>query len=747
MSHFPLTTRWWIAAATAVAMSVCLATAGRAARSGGDEEVVDRFLTRLGLADLRMIHLEQTIAEDRPSERRLELARRLADLYVQRLMLAATDTAKAQDLRDRITILGENVPEVNTALFQVTVLQADYKRAEREVIKWLHDPNDRAAHDAGKELLDRIVPELNGHRDKLNAEADGLQREIDELDKGDLLTMKLKEFDRLQPVAGRATYWASWANYYYGLVRSRSAVGKGEFIAAQAGFRRILGIAEGERYDEMESQWLGLKEDWASLAMIGLGLTEAALGNVQASRDCFALLQDVSAPPKFHAPPKFRDEAPYWLVRGLIVAGHFDDARRYAQQQIDAFSGDASPGKVGLCSALMRAAAANRGEMTPERAKATSMLGITGLLKLRQFATARRLMAEHGIEPDEQSGFFIPWLAGDTLFSKAEQSKDPKDYRAAVKKLSAALDTAEAASEIVSAAECRNRLAWCYYRLKDYEQAAGEFEKAAEALEASGSKKAVTAFWMTYVSYRHLIYGSEPARTSAIAVLEKIQRRFPDNPLAGKAAYTLTRLRDGSSDPPVVEYHYRALLLARKSGDEAGCRLHADWLVREAVGSKYELPALIVLASDADRENARELYARMVEILGDSEEAIRSNKNARLVNVRLAECLSGAGKHTEAAERMEKVLLAYPKDRKYLRHAGRARFQSGDYRQALPHWRILLLGLSKNSDAWYEAKYHQLACLAECDEETFRKVFDQFKLLHPDLGTETWQDKFKSLPR
>ena len=59
----------------------------------------------------------------------------------------------------------------------------------------------------------------------------------------------------------------------------------------------------------------------------------------------------------------------------------------------------------------------------------------------------------------------------------------------------------------------------------------------------------------------------------------------------------------------------------------------------------------------------------------------------------------------------------YARDKGYLQRAGRTQFRAGNHGASLKHWRVLLLGLERGSEDWYEAKYQQLACLREIDEK------------------------------
>ena len=850
----------------APALAAYLAVSGPAA-GADDLDKVDQFLARLGLVDLQILHLEKALDREQPDAVRLKLAQRVADLYAGRLMSSSEDQRAYQELLARIDALVKKVPQANTTSLRVMLLQADYNRAEAQVSRWIHDPAETSARDAGREILARITPELNRFQQQLDAAVTKLVKELDEADDPDVRRAKEKQLQRLAAVAGRAAYFAAWSNYYTGLVNPASGGAKAEFAKARDGFRKLLGIEEKD-YAKLQTESLELDSIWRSRAMIGLGLSEAAAGDSAAAGACFKLLEDVSVP------PVIRDQAAYWHVQALLSAGRFDEAHRLAQQRIAAFSGDATPGTVSLCVALVRAGFGPHDSPVPEDARATGLLGISGLTRLRQFGTVHKLLEQYKINLDDASGFVLKWLQGQQLYAKAEKSKAKGDYRAAAEALSAALAARDAAAEVASAGRCRYTLGWCYYRLGECEKAARQFEDAVTGLKASGSGDAADSAWMAFACYRRLVPDSPRYTTSAIEVLESIKRDFPTHPYAKKADFQIAKLQQnavlpaeairtlskikpgephylaarydlcllryrqwsglrakgtdaaaeaeklreavdlylkaaagdsdtqrkvkslllvvatatGASSPdrqlagsylakaaPLVDalppsssqaadYHYRAMKHAQEADDAATAEKHAGWLVQHAAGSVYELSALIASAKAADRavhsagdaqgrkaqeahRRALEVYARLSELLGGGREVIASKKNALVAHSKLAYYASQTGRHAEAAAALEKILAAYPTDRDALCRAGLAHYEARQYEPSLRHWRTLLAGLPAASEDWFEAKYYQIRCLLHTDKEMARKVFSQFKLLHPELGPASWHAKFKSLER
>jgi len=833
-----------------------------------DDAKVEQFLTRLGLTDLQVIHLENALAKELPPRKKAEIARRLADLYAALMLGSAEDKDRSRRWLHRIESLVEKFPEANTPALKVSLLQADYDQAELEVSRWIADPGNSAVRDTARAAFAAVVPSLQARRLELE-DAVELQADlIDEIKDADVRAAKEKELAQLEGVLRRATYFAAWAHYYHGLLMADAATAAAQFKTARLAFRTVLGIPDDDRdADDFDAGAFDLESAWQTRTLIGLGMAEAAAGNLDAARRWFTLLEDP------RVPLKIRDEAGYWRIQGLINAKEYKEALRHAEKRVDAFAGTATPGKVSLCASLVRTGFGGKTEPTDD-AKALGMLGISGLAKLRQFPLLRRLMAEYSIEPDRRTSFLLQWLKGQDLFAAAEKTKRADDYRTAVEGLEAAMAAGKDADRI-SVEQCRYTLAWCHSRLGEHEKAAKAFKDISRSLRTIDDETAAAAAWKAVESYRRLAENDQRYVFSAIESLEAIRRDFPDHPQTQKVDYYITKLRRAKMSPEevfrkldmvardnpnypaarydicvlrheqwsnarraatggraemeaaaaklyqaveiylaaarerpdpertlrclllavdaalggsppdagrakafldkaarpaaampasaalVADFHYRSFQWAKIAGDEQGFREHAAWLVDHAKGTRYQLPALVATARHVDaavssaagqqrrplEEKACSVYKRLATILGDSPEAISSQKNALVANSKLARYLTILGRYAEAAERMEKILAAYPKDKGYLRRAGLAHYNAKNYEQSVEHWRTLLAGLPKESDDWYEAKYYQLACLAELDKPAARKVFDQFALLHPKLGPPAWREKFEGLKK
>lgn len=846
------------AAVAAVILCLALNAAGLPSQGADEEEKLEQFLARLGLVDLQILHLEQRLDQPLDTTRRGALAARLADLYAAQLIAASGDAAKYEDLLRRMDQLVQKVPQAKTASLEVMLLQADYHRAEGLMVKWLDAPSDTNSREEAEKILERIAPQLEQRHKELQAAAERLADQVDKMSAGEERDVKETELSRLRSVAGRAAYFAAWSNYYRARADLANPRAQGALAAARSLFQSLLGI--GNDYRDLQPDFLGLESLWRSRAVIGLGLAEAAAGNLDHSGACFDMLRHATVP------PEIRDLAPYWRLEALLSAQRYEEALAFAKQQAPEFSATASQGKVSFYAALIRAAYA-RPEAPLPQAQEMGRLGLIGLARMGRMSAVRDLAAKYHIPLDAGQDFHLRWIAGQQWLEKAEKTRAPQDYEAAAKALTAALEDPAAKQDLAAAAQCRYQLAWCLFRLNRLEEAARAYEGSLPGLKATGSSDAVQAAWMAFVAYQSLAKSQPRFVSSAIGALNALQRDFPNHPYAKKADYYRGKLREGLASPEetlaelekvpasspnyldarydicallhrqwreanaegrarlaakvlaaaeefakaarqdrdlarrvkcsllaaevalgsepadpakaqafldaagplvaslpagsavVAEYHYRRLQLAARAGDEAARQQHANWLINNAVGSPYEAPALVAAAGAVERalksadapqaaalrQEAYGIYRRLSELLGNSPAALQADRNARVASSKLAEYAVQLGRHAESAAVLDKLLEAFPTDQGYLRRAGLAHFQAGNFQRAIVPWGTLVEGLERGSEAWFEAKYYQLACLFRLDKAAARQALNQLKLLYPELGPSPWRKRFSSL--
>ncbi len=529
--------------ATALMLPLFGSLAPARAADGQDDDRLEQFLARLGLVDLQTQLLERTLRSTQPAAEQQPMARRLADLYAERLMSCADDPAKYADTLQRIETLIRDFPQANTTALQVMLLQADYNRAESLLTAWINDPQAEASRSEAQQILTRITPLLVQHDEELTKQAETLLAQLDEMPEGDALQTRELEVKRVQGIAARAGYFAAWANYYLGLV-TNAATSAEPYVKARSIFRRLFGFDDTLPSD-VDAQWLGLETIWRSRSLIGLGISEAACGDQAACDRCFELIEHASVP------PEIKDQAPYWRLRALLASGQYTAAETYARQRVEQLRPPATQGQVSFCVALVREGFAAAGPKDARAQQALGQLGLLGLARLDQLGAVTALIDKYKIPADKKAGFVLLWAAGQQQFAAAETSKAPADYQTAAHQLQSALKSPEANALAGPASRCRYTLAWCHYRQGEFEAAAREFTTALTGLEATRDALAVESAWMAFASYRKLVESQPRLLANATEALKRIQRSFPGHPYAKRAEYELARLMD-TNDPETL---------------------------------------------------------------------------------------------------------------------------------------------------------------------------------------------------
>ncbi len=312
-----------------------------------DEDVLEQYLQRLELHDLRMQQLESMAELPRGKEQQQTVVKKLADLYVSQLLGAADDDARRNGLVQRVNRLLEKHPDAKTPSLDVMLLQADYAAAESAAEKWLADPGDIAAVKTAREILIRIAPELDQYQANLEANIEQLNEQLGNATAERRVKELEEQLEQAQQVAGRARFYSAWSQYYIGALQPTQAEGQPLFTKSRDMFRQFLGIEAD--YADLRGDELGLASPAMSRAMIGLAFAEIGSGNAAASRQVLDLLQNSDAP------LELRNQREFWNLQGLINAKMLSAAATLAKSVL---AGESTNSQASQLSVSVRAAVA-----------------------------------------------------------------------------------------------------------------------------------------------------------------------------------------------------------------------------------------------------------------------------------------------------------------------------------------------------------------------------------------------------
>ena len=347
--------------------------------------------------------------------------------------------------------------------------------------------------------------------------------------------------------------------------------------------------------------------------MIGLGLSEAACGDPAACETCFQLID------KGSVPPEIKEQAPYWYLRSLLNAGQYSAAESYARSQVDRMQPPASQGQVSFCAALVREGFADPAAQSDPARRALGPLGFSGLARLDQLAAITTLIEKFKIPDAQRTGLVLQWAAGQDQFAAAEKSKAAADYQTASRTLQAALKSPEVNTLLGPASRCRYTLAWCLYRLDQFEAAIREFTTALTGLSAARDSLAVESAWMAFVSARRAAEAEPRMLPQATETANRIRQLFPDHPYAKRAQYELTRLTSQSDPESLAE----ELANVPANDENYGQARYDLCILRHRLWSQQRTDPQMSVARFTDLQEAVQVFCRTPQAAADPTQAVK----------------------------------------------------------------------------------------------------------------------------
>lgn len=304
--------------------------------------------------------------------------------------------------------------------------------------------------------------------------------------------------------------------------------------------------------------------------------------------------------------------------------------------------------------------------------------------------------------------------------------------------------------------------------------------------------------WRESIQAKH---PSEPNRWAefldSLDVLDQLDGISDTDRLAGKVRLVSASIDRGKSDQATIadlleqtEMAYRATVesegmsprlvgiaselkfdrfrVALKSQDDTRTREALTWLEQNANESKFHRAAVIEMAQLVDQEmrsleaqlnptesqsaervarrtEAIKTFSQLVDLLGDSDESLKTNSNAKVAYSRLAQWKFESGDATSACEMARRLVGLFENRKDFRVLLARCFMATKSYEEAIPQWRLLSSAAQPGVDDWYEAKLSLVDCLQQTgNAESARQLLNQTRLLSPELP-DRWQARFDAL--
>ncbi|GIW95056.1 MAG: hypothetical protein KatS3mg110_3097 [Pirellulaceae bacterium] len=571
------------------------------AESSSNDALLEAYLKRLGVTRLEIAYWEERL-ESAGASRKVTIARRLADLYVGRLIESAVSDDDYQQWMKRLERLLDEIPEARTPAVELVLLEAEYRRTEAIIGQWLSQPAQEAARTEAQKILPLLVGRLQEKRQELERLADEAVRRWEAADSDPQTERQMIE---AQTLAARATYYTAWASLYAALLQE--PINRPLLEQATSLFTKLLGLENEKDLAGLDPTLLGLESPWRARAACGWMMCRAALGDRQSAERAWQWIRQAAV-------GAVREQADYWFTQALVWAGWWKELASWAEERLIAPSADTLQGKTAFFVGLVHAAHFPKSPPPADIQKRLVAVGVKGLIHLRQWPALKHLAALYDLELPMDAGFPVAWWQAQQRRAEADKTARAEDYRAAADAYRRALALAGRDDDPRAVAQCRHELAWCLYRAEDYTEAAKVYLEAAEALRRAGDDQAVHAAWMAAVSIEKG-FPDPRAGEQLQQVAAWLRREYPQHELTQRVEFLVEK--QYTQQLPLEEQIQR---LERMAATDPNYPI-ACW---EAAGLRYrqwqQAPA------EQKRELGRAFVARLQSVLPSIEGRLSSEQ-------------------------------------------------------------------------------------------------------------------------
>lgn len=620
---------------------------------------LDGWLAALKLPRLRAALLEEQLASGPAGAGGDEVARRLAQAYVD-VLDATSDAAQRAEIEQRATKLLSDRPAADSADLRLSLARSMYERTEAIVERHRLRLAEPAEIELARESLGRLIESLTHLATQAARRVEQLEKQEENVTGPSDRAMLSEGLTQSRRTRSVAHFLAGWSSIY---AAELTAGEERRGLAAKSlrHFGWLLNAAPGEAPTIERLPEQSVTFEHVGRAILGVAMATSLLGDDIGAIRWIDVLEKSGPPPA--------SIASQMLARRAIVlsrAGRWDDLAVLVPRGPGGVLGAGlTPVEARLITVLaLEARAAGN---APQTASTLGEAGLAALAAQGQIGQVLDLATKYfdGLD-DVASGAFMPaYIRGlreverarRALAETGEREDQPAtspvaaaSFESASKFLTIALESSDAARfapALPGVSLLRARTAFGAARQPDaLRKAADLFVTASEALEPVDRQQAVLALRM---AMRAIDLAIEKGKTDALVaqrrtVADRVISRFPSDPAAAVLVYE----RALSGAVP-VESAIEDLLRLSESGatgvaarHQASRLLYEQW--RGAAGERKDALAERFLdAALPGLGDARRLTA------GDGRDAVlRAVTHARRV---LDVAVSSTPPDTDAAER------------------------------------------------------------------------------------------------
>ena len=536
----------------AVCVLVCavmseLAIHSTCAAQSASPDGLTQYLNRLNLNDLLSIHLQQKLTSSNDDQQRERIGVQLVELYTREIQNGNPSDDKLDLLLRQLEQVLLVCPQLRTPELNILLIQAEYQKAFLTLSRWMEIPTDLDSRNDAVGQFTALVPQFDRQTGELEEKIESLQKRIDIEENETRLDEIAAEQDKFKAALLRASYYAAWNDYYLaiGLV-DKTSRGQAADRARQR-FADFLGFDLDRDYEIADPESLELEMPLRARAGMGLAVVEL-MNNHKTEAEKWI---DWLASPRVDR--SIREDQEGELILALLLTEQYEEAIARVRNKIRDLGPPASLPEVRLSRTLARYGEFALDSQVPQ-AESLRGLGYEGLVRQRQFKLASEILAEFNSSPPSSNNFFLGWLDGYRLFSKAESTKRVEDFETASRRLNEIASLPGAKTHAHLYGYFLMQLGWAEYQSKKFSNAAQHFHEATATLRDLDRDVAVDSAWMKSISLQQLA-AEEPVKIqAAIDAFQVITLEFADHPKASEAKYQIARLQrqSGTSRNPIA---------------------------------------------------------------------------------------------------------------------------------------------------------------------------------------------------
>ncbi len=592
-----------------------------------EDDEVGVFLEDQSLEELLEVQIFDRVQRERDTTQRLELARRLGDLYLAKL----TEKDAPDDLRQeyllKSQVLVGLISESELLELRLELLVEQYKEHEQVAdLKRI----GLLQQDRSAEALVALQM-LSGEFARISIVADSRVEQYNRQaarTSGDAQIENEQQLAKARALFSRARFFEAWAGYSLAVLEE-TKVGSPTLKAFGwvLGFDGALPVLEDTDRDLLEY-------DHVARSMIGVALCKLQNKEYDAARLWLAAIEESTIAPEFAV--QFASKR---LLDVYLAQLDWKEAHRQAllllNNSPDSLLG-VPQARLLVIATMENAGSEQRGRGGDEGATELAKIGLERLIDLGEIGHVIALLDQFGSLPVIGNGFVSRYIRGLSELSHADETGDLSGYSQAAVELNQALESSDVERYLMYAGDAILKMVYCELRSGRPSSALRTLEGRGEFLQTDAQRD--EAVWLEILALDAVVRSGQDQMGPRLAeLLGEYIRANPSSERASKliVQYALSPyledadafdglVIDDVSDPlaiparrKLIQMLYKNPELAEGGKAQAGEEIiaHAKWVweheqntyteVREARERLAVCRVVIIMGLDADEPDTR----------------------------------------------------------------------------------------------------------------------------------------------